>query len=296
MNNFELIAGSFIGRDHLYTGTGIRKMLMGGENQDAFDFRIHDDRIIAVIADGCGSSKHSAVGAQRGVRLFTEIIDRNLLRASLGFTTVDLSNPKAFFARVKRDVVATLIEEVNRTGSNVSAIVKDYYLFTIVGLIITPKSTFIFSMGDGSYYINDTHTDLGPFLNNTPPYLGYCITGSPITESNPDYLDLEIVELKTIEVNNILIASDGIRFLQEAEEEKVPGLKRTVGPISQFWTNDFYYENPFHISRFLSLCGRDWITINWDDRKITEESSILRDDTTIISVRRKVIPASGGAN
>ncbi len=50
-------------------------------------------------------------------------------------------------------------------------IVYDYFLFTIVGALITPEGSPIFAKGDGVIFLNGEEIILRSFANNAPSYL-----------------------------------------------------------------------------------------------------------------------------
>lgn len=55
MELFELGGGSIPGKDHLFNGN----LLVGKNNQDAFQVSQTSGLTIAVVADGCGSKPQS---------------------------------------------------------------------------------------------------------------------------------------------------------------------------------------------------------------------------------------------
>ena len=62
---FEYAIGSIIGRNHV---------LAGKNNQDAYRIVANEKFIIAVMCDGCGSGKHSEVGAKLGARVVSNAL------------------------------------------------------------------------------------------------------------------------------------------------------------------------------------------------------------------------------
>jgi len=57
-NQFEYASGSIIGRNHV---------LAGKNNQDAYHISVNERFIAVVVCDGCGSGKHSEVGAKQSI-------------------------------------------------------------------------------------------------------------------------------------------------------------------------------------------------------------------------------------
>ncbi|MEM9539522.1 MAG: protein phosphatase 2C domain-containing protein, partial [Cyanobacteria bacterium P01_E01_bin.42] len=68
-NQYELAMGSVIGRRHIRLGVN---------NQDALSVLSRDRFTVAVVCDGCGSGRHSEVGAKIGAKLVVETISKAL--------------------------------------------------------------------------------------------------------------------------------------------------------------------------------------------------------------------------
>ena len=86
-----------------------------------------------------------------------------------------------------------------------------------------------------------------------------------------------------------MIGTDGVFDLENSEERKIPGKEDLVGPISQFWQDKRYYNNPDMIRRSLSLINRCVTRIPKGEDgslKIQHENGLLPDDTTIVAIRR----------
>lgn len=279
-NIIEFASGTVIGRDHLYVGTGRRKVLVGKSNQDAHLIFLTEDYFIALVLDGCGSGIHSEVGSKEAAALLMQAFEK-YLRFHVPSA--------AMFSRVGDDVLAEIRVRANDMGPSLSQIINDYYLFTVVGVYIDRSVTVVFSLGDGVFYVNGEMTDIGPFPGNAPPYMAYGITGSPLTQEHPELLEFKIhTQHPTEEIETLLIGTDGILHMVDAEELTIPGRAELVGPVSQFWTDDRYFENPFAVQRRLNVINRDHVEVDWESRKITETAGRLKDDTTLVVVRGRV--------
>lgn len=275
----EFARGSIVGRDHLYIGTGRRKVLVGKSNQDAYLIFFTRDYFLALVLDGCGSGAHSEVGANEVAALLMQAFE-NYLRYHVPGV--------AMFDRVRQDVLAEIRVRANSMGSSLSRIINDYYLFTVMGTYIDRSHTVVFSLGDGVFFVNGEMTEIGPFPKNEPPYMAYAITGSPLTNEHSELLNFQIQrEFSTDDLQTLLIGTDGVPYLIEAENQTIPGRTELVGPVSQFWTEDKYYSNPFALQRRLNMINRDHVSADWESRKIIEECGRLRDDTTLVVIRRK---------
>jgi hypothetical protein len=269
---FEIASGSVIGRSHL---------LAEKNNQDAFTSWQDPNATIALVCDGCSSGKHSEVGAKLASQLLiTALIQR----------TSKLTDPKQadkILEMARQDVLAQLRLLALALGQDFKQIVNDYFLFTIVGALITPQLTVLFNLGDGLAIINNEIFCLGPFANNEPPYLGYQLLSSSL-DKNYNFQLIKI--MPTAEVQSILIGTDGTADLNKAENKLIPGKKELVGNLSQFWENDLFFKNPDMLRRKLWQINRSISMPDWLNRTMNKENGHLLDDTTIIVLRRKPIP------
>lgn len=280
---FEIAAGSVVGKDHF---------LVGKNNQDAYCCVISDNAIVAVVCDGCGSEKHSEVGAKIGAKLTVN----SVLRAIKKFpddSIISMGKYKErfldlFFERIKNDILDKIrILAGFMGGDSFLQTLIDYFLFTIVGTIITPKSSVVFALGDGVVIVNDEILKIEPFFENRPPYLVYNAI-KPEKLNYPISSEFKILRFApTKEINSILIGTDGVTDLINSSRENLPGKNIPVGPISQFWGDDCYFKNHDMVRRKLAIMNKSSMKINWGRSEIEKESGILSDDTTIIVVRRK---------
>ena len=290
-NFFEGAIAVTTGRDHLYTGAGLRKALVGKNGQDGTFTMYASDHVISVVTDGCGSGGHSGIGAQIGARLVVESIHRNLDTHVIDIESSSSNSPALFLERIRLDVIAQIRILAINMGLSLTHTVFDYFLFTIVGAIITPTTTITFSIGDGVICVNGELSILGPFPDNTPPYLAYGVTGSRLTNEHPELLLFQVHHmLDTSKLQSLLLGTDGVTFLINAAEKPIPGKSVFVGPISQFWENDWYFDNAFALRRRLNLINRDYTRIDWDNRKLSNEHGHLRDDVAMCVIRRRKEP------
>jgi len=249
-DRFECASGSMIGRHHV---------LAGKNNQDAFRVVRQERYIIAVVCDGCGSGKHSEVGAKLGTRMVIDAI-ADLLNHDLAISD------REFWKAVQTNLLQKLKDFVAISNGDME-FVNDYLLFTIVGVLITPNETVTFSMGDGAIAVNGKLNQIPAYPDNAPPYLAYGLY-------RPDAVSFEIRDrLPTSEVESILIATDGIDdFI-------------AVATIGQFWQEDRYFKNPDALRRKLAMLNREETKPDWQRRELVKRSGALSDDTTIVVLR-----------
>ncbi|MBI4142317.1 protein phosphatase 2C domain-containing protein [Candidatus Uhrbacteria bacterium] len=275
MNTFEIAGGSVVGRDH---------RLAGRNNQDAFSWVRHEHALVAVVCDGCGSSTHSEVGAWIGARLIISMILGVVPRVH-----DDRASMENMLDRVRVDATAHLRVLANAMGGSLSQTVSEFFLFTAVGVIVLPDTTYLFALGDGVFVVNGQLVRIGPFENNEPPYLAYGgLVGSALAERHPDLVRFQLYSvLPTCDVASVLIGTDGIVDLIAAAERQLPGRNEPLGAISQFWEDDRFFRNPDMVRRRLALAGRDVTTHNWDNRQALLEPGLLPDDSTLVVLRRR---------
>jgi len=242
---FEIAGGSVPGRTHVVAGRN---------NQDAFGWAADDDGLVAVVCDGCGSAPHSEVGARLGARLFVHAAAR-LLRSPL--------EARDLLEQVSQDVLANLRVLARQMGDAAGFVrtVRDHFLFTIVGLLVTARGATTFCLGDGLLVVNGRRTRLGPFPDNQPPYLGYRLLSDlpevPERALVPS-LSLEVHTTMPVDaVQSIVLATDGAADLD-----------------ATFWDDDRFFTNADMVRRRLAVLNR-------------APGGGLDDDTTLVVVRRK---------
>ncbi|MEI6835869.1 MAG: protein phosphatase 2C domain-containing protein [Candidatus Falkowbacteria bacterium] len=275
--SFQIAGGSVTGTDHSLPGKPGAK-----NNHDAFLWKVSPEVKVAIVCDGCGSGAHSEVGAKLGAELISQIILNQYIQLVHYQPGAQITREN-FWLRVKKEIVNQLTLITGLLGPSLTKVVNDYFLFTFVGVLITPETTYIFSVGDGLYCLNGDLHLLGPFINNAPPYFAYNLTGSNIKETNENWLDIQINEATaTSEVKSILIATDGAEKFSKIANQAVPGKQELIGPLSQFWEQDFFFDNPDQVRRRLNIINRETV------QNQTVIGGPLKDDTTLIVIRRKV--------
>ena len=280
---FEVAGGTIIGRNHKETNKN---------NQDAFFWEVKNEVIAAVVCDGCSAGKTSEIGA----KLSSKFIARLLTKKTFLFKNRKMANCTGgefpFWDWIRYDISLWLFDIAQKIGYSLEAVIKDYFLFSIIGALITREETVLFSLGDGLIIVNGEVIQIGPFPNNEPPYIAYNLIDSSFSTTNPELLTFQIHRLMlTRDIKSILIGSDGIADLIKKEKSIVPGKIEEVGPISQFWENNRYFSNPDMIRRKLALINRDHVKIIRDKQSmvsdIKRENGLLTDDTTFVVIRRK---------
>lgn len=261
--DFQLASGGVIGRDHRQTFRNY---------QDASLVQRTDQYSLAIVADGCGSGKHSEIGATIGVKLLAVSVDHEFARYGAA---------RFNWPRVQRRVLTRLDLIAEWQGGNYRQTVEDAFLFTLNGVLITDEKAIFFALGDGLIVVNDETLHLGPFPGNMPPYMGYGLIPDHLN-IDPDSIWLRpVLEKPLAEVDHFLLGTDGMEDFIAAADKTLPGMSALCGEISQFWTGDRYFVgNPDLISRRLRMVARDW-------PKREPTPGLLSDDTTLIVGRRQ---------
>jgi hypothetical protein len=260
---FDIAAASVIGREHARAGRN---------NQDAFSLLARGEVLAAVVADGCGSGMHSEVGAQLGARCVAQsvlaVLGEGTSVESTGFLEAVRARVLKFLASLNDQLGCTLVGE--------------HLLFTVVGAVITPSRTLVFSAGDGLWALNGAVHSLGPFPNNAPPYLAYGLLPQGAVALEQQAL------VPTDDVMALMLGTDGAADLAKLSEARMPERDEPVGPLSQYWTDERYFQNPDALRRRLALLGRESVRADFTAHRLVRTPSLLSDDTTLVVLRRRM--------
>ncbi|MBJ6764957.1 protein phosphatase 2C domain-containing protein [Myxococcaceae bacterium JPH2] len=259
---FDIAAGSVLGREHARSGRN---------NQDAWCVREGMKGLVAVVADGCGSQQASELGARLGAR---RLVRAALQRLDAG----EAVDTEGFLTGLRGDVLALLEALPEALGREVLA----DCLFTLVGAVVTPEHTLVFSAGDGVWMLNGEVHVLGPFPGNAPPYLAYAVMGGD---------DVPLIRqslVRTEDVHALLLGTDGVEDLKRLALARVPEREEPVGPLSQFWTEDRYFSNPEAVNRRLAQLNRESTRADFAAHRLVRTPGLLPDDTTLVVLRRRM--------
>ena len=259
---FDIAAASVQGREHARAGRN---------NQDALCLRVSEHGLVAVVADGCGSQPCSELGAQLGVRRLARAAQQRLEEG-------ERVDEATFLPGLREDVLCLLGELRGELGRDALG----DFLFTLVGAVVTPSKTLIFSAGDGVWALNGEVHPLGPFPGNAPPYLAYAMLGGADVSLTAQAL------VPTQDVHALMLGTDGVVDLARLASAQVPEKDEPVGPLSQFWTDDRYFANPDALRRRLTLINRESVRADFESRRLVRTPGLLPDDTTVVVLRRRM--------
>lgn len=291
--DFDIAHGSVIGSLHLKCG----KTLVGKNNQDAAAFRNTPDLLVAVVCDGCGSGKYSEVGARLGANLFVDGVITHYNRASDHDRDLILSHPVRVLEPVRHSILSYLRQLTLGFASYERALVviNEYFLFSCVGFIITPVECLVFAIGDGIYAIGGSGEEIckeiGPFPGNEPPYVAFGLHefmprlelgGAPPER----WMFRQLHRMPTEDLQYVMVGTDGVVNLRDAQNICLPGKNEVVGPLDQFWRWDQYFNNPDAVNRKLRLMNSETTRIDRDRRRLVTHNALLPDDTTLVIARK----------
>lgn len=245
-----------IGRDH---------RLIPKNNQDSWGVWQSEELTVAIVADGCGSGLYSEVGAKLGCSILGSYLYK------------ECSDPRMINWRQAQQALLSQLDITARVlGGDYRRVVQDYFLFTLVGVVIGRSDAVFFAQGDGLLVVNDDLWPLEPLEGNQPAYIGYNLVAESVDMALSDLQLRSIYSIPTSRLHSFMIATDGVNDLAQREGEKLPGLEQTVPALNDFWHNDRYFRgNSELLSRQLKLIGRDW-------PQSQPQPGLLSDDTTMV--------------
>ena len=160
---FSMKRGLIAGRHHIVYSMNCQDSLC------AKTFKRHKDTChIGVVADGCGEGTRSEVGAHMATSFLIQRMEELLME---GKAAEEI--PTKLFHDLLRFLHGQMAGLALMYNSYQAAVqfIKDHMLFTVLGFIITPKTTVIFALGDGVIVLNDM-IDVRD-ENNHPFYISY---------------------------------------------------------------------------------------------------------------------------
>lgn len=318
---FQISAGTIPGRAHIGSGN----LLIGKNNQDSFALRVFDNCIIATVHDGCSAGPQSELGAAIGGRILVQLLHNavtsgalqavtsnqqvndlfektrkrflyniakiaDALSAKNGTDSMCIKTPSAISPARFSDELTSGCGETSHKYCSHKKVLHDCFLFTIFGLIVTSKTTIVFSIGDGLFAINGNVTKVGPFPGNAPPYVAYALLPS-VFNYDSELLKFKIhAVIPTSSVDSLLIATDGLQDLIGKDAAMLPGKSKPLGHISQLWEEDRFFDDNEHelITPWLRQVNSEVVKLNWN-AQLERSSGLLSDDTTLIAIRKKTL-------
>lgn len=281
MNPLKFVSGIAIGQDHVKSKKNCQDALLVVEQKDL---------VVAVVADGIGDpidSPYSEVGSRIGVNAIANQIASRLNATSRWRWNSHLQGRDLWDGVQKHTL--NLIEDtaLGMGGSRSRAIIK-HFLFTIVGMVVTPDQTLFFGAGDGNYFLNGKMYEMfAKDIDNNPPCIVYNLVGTTSKRITPEDMCLRVrYTVSTKSVLSAMVATDGIEWLLKDPKKLVPGTKIPVGGPEDFWTNKEYYNNPDNLGRRLNLLATEKRRIDWKASELEVQPAILNDDLAMVVASR----------
>jgi serine/threonine protein phosphatase PrpC len=249
---------------------------MAKNNQDAWAVDKNEQALVAIVCDGCGSGAHSEVGAQLAGPFIVKTLLNKLAKAPADF--------EKNLEETRTELHCFLRQTATSLNESSAAAVLEYFLFTVVGVIITERQTVIFGLGDGLFALNGEVTQIDE--NNEPNYLAYGLLSEE--KARQKFVIRKIIDTGAIQ--SLLIATDGLAEWEEVKNRKITicGREQMVGGIEQFFVEDKYKQNSTALQKRLNVIGLN--------------HKLLADDATVILIRscRDTLfcprPEKGGEN
>lgn len=192
-NRFRIRTGQVVGRSHLFSRKNCQDALAFGN----VNFNT-DNYSIGVIADGCGEGKESEVGAKLGVNfIYSEV--KRLIKIGIPQKFI----PEVLFMHTT-NFLERLINSFSLSDEEKITFILNHLLFTIVGYIVGPSESQIFSYGDGLVILNQEIE----FRNQDdhPDYIAYHLLRN-IVPSMPQKFDTFTIASKDLQ--RLAVGSDG---------------------------------------------------------------------------------------
>lgn len=208
---------------------GTEHLMCNVNNQDfAFNFMN-----IKVVSDGCGSGKHSEVGARLFGQLFSrevvKFIDcinkKNAARTKKYVVDADfeiiakhllnMEIPKEAFIGIVNSVLEKMLSICNDT-----AFVFENYCFTILACLEFKDEFVVFACGDG-FIIKENNKGINFERLDNGEFPAYYIYNWIEPEKLTDYkegVEFKVFHYPKNEYKNVGVASDGLRYFDELYE------------------------------------------------------------------------------
>jgi len=283
-SGYQLAGGSVTGAQHIR---------LNRNNQDELAWWTDGSYVLGVVADGCSAGARSEVGSRIGARAVMKHIRSRLHLSGPGREVCPRVRLRSLLRQADRALLSDLELAADLLGGDRRQTVIDYLLFTLVGFVVTPQITCVFSVGDGVYGLNGAKTRLEPWRENEPAYPAYRLPGfGDIGIDRRDACLQVRACVPTGEFSSLFVGTDGVSDLMEAEHSCEPGSQRPVGPLSQFWQEDRFFANQFALPRKLANINRNVVkrTRTRSGWTLVRQNGLLPDDTTLLVCRQAPVP------
>ncbi len=221
--------GIVTGREHLVYGINCQDSLFA-KTFEHEGYTYH----IGVVSDGCGEGERSETGAH----LATSFLIYKMEKLVRDGYSIKFILRKLYFELLRFLKKILTAYDLKHLPAEEVDVIKNHFLFTVIGFIIGPDDTVIFAVGDGVVLIND-------FLDvrdqkNTPTYPTYHLVSSKYLKSDRTYIpkEFDVYDVKTENMQKLAVGTDSWQyeldslFLLFNEEQKTTP-QRLMNVLSQ---------------------------------------------------------------
>ncbi|NTV47047.1 MAG: protein phosphatase 2C domain-containing protein, partial [Chlorobiales bacterium] len=270
-----------IGADHVKSKKNCQDAVMTFERNDLY---------VAFVADGCGDaidSPYSEVGSRFGVTAVVNYIVAKL-DATSKWRWNRVLESSAFWNDVQIHTLEKIDDAARGMGGNFAHTVIKHFLFTLVGMVVTPDITLFVGIGDGYYFLNGKMYLMIPDAkDNMPTYIAYNMVETSLKKMSPEELKMKVRKIcRTDSINSAMIATDGLNGILVDPKKFTPGTKEAVGGPEQFWTKKEYFDNKFSMGWRLNQLASEKRIIVWDEGRVDVQPAIITDDLALVVASR----------
>lgn len=280
--NFAVISGSITGTAHTKKGLN---------NQDSFLIHTQEDLLIALVSDGCsaGNKESALYHSEVGSNLIVHIALKEI-RTYYGLHGADAFNRPDAWQTLSQRIVHTLLTTAQLVSIFPYNWLDKHCLATLIGCIITPSKTYFIGCGDGMYGYNGSISILKPTnQENYPAYLVFNIIPSDIYPMGDTSILLTCFDtVDTASIETAYIGTDGVHDLQIIAQQQIPGQQTMVGDLSQFWQQESYWKNPYHLQNRLNVINTPK-TLRDGESAWKTYPGLLKDDTTLLIIKKSSV-------
>jgi hypothetical protein len=277
----------------------VRATVPGGEHpygsQDSMGLRKSEKYLIGVVADGCSAGFDSGNGARMIVQ-FALNASEDALKKGIPLGEEFALHVEGGILNNIRMVADLLLRADEGEAKDITPILYQSFLATIVLLVVTPETTMIAGCGDGVYMVDGRPAVvLRPKEDNKPEYLAYALCRErPVEFPNPQ---LRVIELgRTDGMTSVLIGTDGVLPFVNTPDLNIANSEERIGRLSQFVTDTEYVNSELKALEKLQRVGARQPQIvgtksNNGQFVVSafQGSSILADDATFLAVIKKPV-------
>jgi hypothetical protein len=200
-SRFTLAGASVIGPAHTR---------IGRNNQDAWATWIDDDFTVLVVADGCSGGVASEFGAHFSARWVVAHAARRW-GCERGSRHQELA--LALFDGLAREL-GMLAAMLASESKDISTVVADLLLATVLVAIVDEHVASVFGVGDGLLVVNGVPVVLESDTQRGPAYLAYRLCAREETGYDPaSIVPRLLTEVRTNTLNTFVLATDGAQEL-----------------------------------------------------------------------------------